>query len=131
MVKRRGGVRGGMETETTMSVGEGPSCGRPRTPRIEENQNAKWCRNWIRARAGEMAAKRETTMSTEEEPRSGGVNPNAGNEGPRPDPLGFRRGAKQRQGGACRQGGSKVGEGPASRLRAQVSGNYVEVSRER
>jgi hypothetical protein len=28
--------------------------------------------------------------------------PNAGDEGPRLDPLGFRRGAKQRQGGACR-----------------------------
>jgi hypothetical protein len=29
--------RGGVETETTMSVGEGPSSGRPRAPRIEEN----------------------------------------------------------------------------------------------
>jgi hypothetical protein len=56
--------------------------------------------------------------------------PNAGDEGPRLDPLGFWRGAKQRQGGACRWGGSEVGEGPASRLRAQVSGNYEEVLRE-
>jgi hypothetical protein len=42
------------------------------------------------------------------------------------DPLGFRRGAKQWQGGACPRGGSEVGEGPASRLQAQVSGNYEE-----
>jgi hypothetical protein len=42
--KRRGGVRGGVETEMTMSAGEGPSSGRPRAPRIEENQNAKRCR---------------------------------------------------------------------------------------
>jgi hypothetical protein len=55
--------RGGVEIETTMSVGEGPSSRRPRAPGIEENRNAKQCRNWIRARAGEMAAKRETTMS--------------------------------------------------------------------
>jgi hypothetical protein len=51
--------------------------------------------------------------------------PNTGDEGPRLDPLGFRRGAKQRQ------GGSEVGEEPASHLRAQVSCNYEEVSRER
>jgi hypothetical protein len=121
--------RGGVETETTMSAGEGPSSGRPRAPGIEENRNTKRCRNWIRARAGEMAAKRETTMSAGEGPSGGGVNP-AGDESPRLDPLGFRRGAKQRQGGACRRGGSEVGEGPASRLRAQVSGNYEEVSRE-
>jgi hypothetical protein len=55
-----------VETETTMSVGEGPSSGRPRAPGIEENQNAKRCRNRIRARADEMAAKRETTMSAGE-----------------------------------------------------------------
>jgi hypothetical protein len=61
--KRRGGVRGGVETETTMSTDEGPSSGRPRSPGIEENQNAKRCRNWICARAGEMAANRETVMS--------------------------------------------------------------------
>jgi hypothetical protein len=30
---------------------------------IEENQNAKQCPNWIRARGDEMAAKRETMMS--------------------------------------------------------------------
>jgi hypothetical protein len=56
--KRRGGVRGGVETETTISTGEGPSSGRPRAP-----GNAKQCRNWIRACAGEMAAKREMAMS--------------------------------------------------------------------
>jgi hypothetical protein len=39
--KRRGGVRGGMETEKTMSTGEGPSSGRPRAPGIEENRNTK------------------------------------------------------------------------------------------
>jgi hypothetical protein len=55
--------RGGMETETTMSASEGPRSGRPRAPGIEENWNVKRCRNWIRARAGEMAAKRERTMS--------------------------------------------------------------------
>jgi hypothetical protein len=43
--------------------------------RIEENRNAKRCRNWIHARAGEMAAKRETTMSAGEGPSGGGVNP--------------------------------------------------------
>jgi hypothetical protein len=64
-----------VETETTMSAGEGPSSGRPRAPEIEENRNAKRCRNWIRARAGEMAAKRETTMSVGEGPSAGGVNP--------------------------------------------------------
>jgi hypothetical protein len=73
--KRRGGVRGGVETETTMSTGEGPSSGRPHAPGIEENRNAKQYRNWIRARAGEMAAKRETTMSVGEGPSGGGVNP--------------------------------------------------------
>jgi hypothetical protein len=30
----------------------------------------------------------------------------------------------------CWQGGRQVGKGPASRLRAQVSSNYEEVSRE-
>jgi hypothetical protein len=30
----------------------------------------------------------------------------------------------------CRRGGSEVGKGPTSRLRAQMSGNYEEVSRE-
>jgi hypothetical protein len=64
-----------METETTMCAGEGPSSGRPRAPGIEENRNAKRCRNWIRAHAGEMAAKRETTMSAGEGPSGGGVNP--------------------------------------------------------
>jgi hypothetical protein len=57
--KRRGGVRGGVETETTMSAGEGPSSRRPRASGVEENRNTKRCRNWIRACAGEMAAKRE------------------------------------------------------------------------
>jgi hypothetical protein len=37
--------RGGVETETTMSAGERPSCGRPRAPRIEENWNTKRCHN--------------------------------------------------------------------------------------
>jgi hypothetical protein len=73
--KHRGAVRGGVETETTMSVGEGPSSGRPRAPGIEENPNAKRCRNWIRARAGEMAVKRETIMSVGEGPSGSGVNP--------------------------------------------------------
>jgi hypothetical protein len=66
---------GGVETETTMSADEGPSSRRPRTPGIEENRNAKRCRNWIRARACEMEAKRETTMSAGEGPSGGGVNP--------------------------------------------------------
>jgi hypothetical protein len=43
----------------TMSAGEGPSSRRPRTLGIEENQNVKWCRNWIRARADEMVVKRK------------------------------------------------------------------------
>jgi hypothetical protein len=73
--KHKGGVRGGLETETTMSASEGPSSGRPHAPGIEENQNATRCRNWILARAGEMAAKRETTMSAGEGPSGGGVNP--------------------------------------------------------
>jgi hypothetical protein len=64
-----------VETEMTMSAGEGPSSGRPRAPGIEENRNAKRCRNLIRAHAGEMAAKRETTMSAGEGPSGGGVNP--------------------------------------------------------
>jgi hypothetical protein len=64
-----------LEIETTMSAGEGPSSRRPRVLGIEENRNAKRCRNRIRARASEMSAKRETTMSTEEGPSSGGVNP--------------------------------------------------------
>jgi hypothetical protein len=75
MDKRRGGVRGDVETETTMSAGEGPSSGRPRAPGIEENRNGKRCHNRIRARAGEMAAKREMTMSAGEGPSDGGVNP--------------------------------------------------------
>jgi hypothetical protein len=73
--KRKGGVRGGVEMETTMSASEGPSSGRPRAPGIEENWNAKRCRNWILARAGKMAVKRETTMSAGEGPSGGGVNP--------------------------------------------------------
>jgi hypothetical protein len=64
-----------METETTMSTDEGPSSRRPIALGIEENRNAKRCHNWIRARAGEMAAKRETAMSTREGPSGGGVNP--------------------------------------------------------
>jgi hypothetical protein len=67
--------RGVVETETTMSAGEGTSSGRPRAPGIEENRNAKRCRNWIRAHVGEMAAKRETMMSTGQRPSGGGVNP--------------------------------------------------------
>jgi hypothetical protein len=47
---------------------------RPRAPEIEENRNAKQCRNWICARVGEMAAKREMTMSAGEGPSGGGVN---------------------------------------------------------
>jgi hypothetical protein len=46
-----------------------------RAPGIEENRNAKRCRNKIYARAGEIAAKRETTMSAVEGPSGGGVNP--------------------------------------------------------
>jgi hypothetical protein len=68
-------MRGGMETETTMSASEGPSSGRPRAPGIEENRNAKRYRNWIRVRAGEMAAKRETTMNVGEGWSGCGVNP--------------------------------------------------------
>jgi hypothetical protein len=71
----RGGVRGGVEIETTMSAGEGPSSGRPRAPEIEENRNAKRCRDWIRARAVEMATKREMTMSVGTGPSGVGVNP--------------------------------------------------------
>jgi hypothetical protein len=67
-----------METETTMSTDEGPSSERPHAPGIEENRNVKRCCNWIRTRAGEMAAKRETTMSTGEGPSGGGVNPMSG-----------------------------------------------------
>jgi hypothetical protein len=72
--KHRGGVRGGVEIETTTSAGEGSSSGRPHAPGIEENRNAKRCCNWICARAGEMAVKRETTMSAGEGPSGGGVN---------------------------------------------------------
>jgi hypothetical protein len=128
-----------VETETTMSVGEGPSSRRPRAPGIEENRNVKWCHNWIRACAGEMAAKRETTMSTGEGPSSGGVNQmpetrvldwilSDSNEGP-------SSGKEERAGeGAAKwaSGLPHVCEWPASRLRvAQVSSNYEEVSRER
>jgi hypothetical protein len=67
--------RGGVVTETTMSANEGPCRGRPHAPGIEENRNAKRCRNWIRTRTGEMEAKRETTMSAGEGPSGGGVNP--------------------------------------------------------
>jgi hypothetical protein len=67
--------RGGVETEATMSAGEGPSSGRPRAPGIEENRNVKRCRSWIRARASDMAVKRETTMSAGEGPNGDGVNP--------------------------------------------------------
>jgi hypothetical protein len=68
-------VSGGVETEMAMSAGEGPSNGRPRIPGIEENLNAKWCCNWIHARAGEMAVQRETKMSAREGPSGGGLNP--------------------------------------------------------
>jgi hypothetical protein len=64
---------GGLETETTMSAGEGPSSGRPRAPGIEENRNVKRCRNWIRLCVGEMA--RETMMSAGEGPSGGGAKP--------------------------------------------------------
>jgi hypothetical protein len=64
-----------VEIETMMSVGEGPSSGRSRTPGIEENRNAKRCCNRIRARAGEMEVKRETMMSAGEGTSRGGVNP--------------------------------------------------------
>jgi hypothetical protein len=76
--KRRGGVRGGVETKTTTSAGKGPSSGRPHAPGIEENRNAKRCHNWICARAGEMAAKRETTISDGEGISGGVVNPMLG-----------------------------------------------------
>jgi hypothetical protein len=66
--------RGGVETETSMSAGEGPRSRRPRAPGIEGNRNVKRCYNWIRACASEMVAKRETTMSTREGPSDGGVN---------------------------------------------------------
>jgi hypothetical protein len=64
-----------VETETTMSAGEGPSSRQPHALEIEENRNSKRCRNWIRACADEMAAKRVTTMSVGEGPSGGGVNP--------------------------------------------------------
>jgi hypothetical protein len=67
--------RGGVETETTMSVGEEPSSGRPHAPGIKENRNVKRCRNLIYTRVGEIAAKRDTTMSAEEGPSGAGVNP--------------------------------------------------------
>jgi hypothetical protein len=67
--------RGGVETETTMSAGEGPSSRRPHEPRMQENWNAKQFRNWIHARVGEMATKREITMRAGEGPSGGGVNP--------------------------------------------------------
>jgi hypothetical protein len=72
--KRRGGMKGGVEIEMTMSAGEGPSSRRPRAPGIEENRNAKRCRNWNCARAGKMAAKRETIMSAGKGPSGCGVN---------------------------------------------------------
>jgi hypothetical protein len=67
--------RGGVETEMTMSAGEGQSSGRPRGPGIEENRNTKRCRNWIRTCADEMVAKREMTLSAGKGPNGGGVNP--------------------------------------------------------
>jgi hypothetical protein len=73
--KRKGGMRVGVETETMISTSEGPSSGRPRTPEIEENRNAKRCRNWIHAHACEMEAKGETTMGVGKGPSGGGVNP--------------------------------------------------------
>jgi hypothetical protein len=71
-------MRGGVKTDTTMSVSEGPSSRRPHAPGIEENRNAKRCCNWIRMRAVDMAVKRETTMSAGEGPSGGGVNPMPG-----------------------------------------------------
>jgi hypothetical protein len=71
-------MRGGMKTEMTMNAGEGPSSGRPRAPGIEENQNAKRCRNWICVHASKTAAKREMTMSAGERPSGVGVNPMPG-----------------------------------------------------
>jgi hypothetical protein len=105
--KRRGGVRVGVETETTMSTGEGPSSGRPRTPDIEENRNAKRCRNWIRARVGEMAAKREMMMSAGEGPCCGGVNPMPGTRVLDWNPLRFRRGAKNGKEECAGEGAAK------------------------
>jgi hypothetical protein len=67
--------RGGVETEMTISVGEGPSSRRPRAPGIKKNRNAKRCCNWIHARASVMAAKRETMMSAGEGLSGCGVNP--------------------------------------------------------
>jgi hypothetical protein len=58
-----------------MSAGKGPSSGRPCAPGIEENRNTKRCRNWTRACVGEIAAKRETTMSAREGTSGSGVNP--------------------------------------------------------
>jgi hypothetical protein len=101
--------RGGVETETTMSAGEGPSSGRPRAPRIEENQNTKRCRNWIRARAGEMAAERETTMSAGEGPSNGGVNP-------MPETRVLNWILSDSDEGPSSGKEERVGEGPASRL---------------
>jgi hypothetical protein len=99
--------RGGVETKTTMSASEEPSSRRPRAPGIEENRNTKRCRNWIRTRAGEMVAQRETTMSTGEGPSGGGVNPNHGDEGPRLDPLGFRRGPSSKKEERAGEGATK------------------------
>jgi hypothetical protein len=76
--KHRAGVRVGVETEMTMSDGEGPSSGRPHAPGIEENRNAKRCCNWIRVHASKIAVKRETTMSVGEGPSGSGVNPMPG-----------------------------------------------------
>jgi hypothetical protein len=122
--------RGGVETETTMSVGEGPSSGRPRAPGIEENRNAKWCRKWIRVRAGEMAAKREKTMGAEQGPSDGGVNLLLETRVRDWILSGFDEGqAAARRSVPAR--GHRSGRGACLTLRAQVSGNYEEVSRER
>ena len=69
-----GEVSGG--GDTTMSTGEGPSSGRPRAPCVEEEKpNAMRCRNWIRARAVEIAAKTAPTMTVGEGSSGGAANP--------------------------------------------------------
>jgi hypothetical protein len=70
-------------------------------------------------------------MSTIEDPIGSGVNPMLETRVLDWILFEFRRGGKPMQGGACRRGDNEVDEGPASCLRAQVSGNYEEVSRER
>jgi hypothetical protein len=64
-----------VQIETTMSTGEGPSSRRPRAPGIEKNQNAKRCCKWIHVCVGEMAMKKEMTLSIREGPSGDGVKP--------------------------------------------------------